>query len=141
MEDTEISIIEKISAMADQLPEEKRKQLLDLVADWREDIRHAARQPYNELLTISSGTGSGYGHARDVSTTGVFIENSGDFNVGDKVKLMLTFISAPNPLRLSGTVVRKSGDGIGVNFDEISQSQIRELDSIIANHALILRSK
>lgn len=141
MEAIEISIIEKISTLAEQLPESKRTQLRDLVASWREDIRQATRQPYHELLTISSGGGSGYGQARDVSATGVFIENRGDFNVGDKVKLMLTFISAPNPLRLSGTVVRKDENGVGVHFDEISQSQVLELDSIIAKHALILRSR
>lgn len=141
MESIDNSVIENISTMADQLPDTQRKQLLDLVASWRADIRKSTREPYSEMLTVSSGGGSCCGHARDVSSTGLFMETSNDFEIGDKVKMMLTFISAPNPLRLSGSVVRKADNGIAVHFDERSQSQVKELDSIIAKHALILRSK
>ena len=142
MDTIENSVIEKISALADQLPDAQRQQLQELLAGWRGDVRQATREPYSEALTLTSDAGSScYGHARDVSSTGLFIETNSQFEIGDKVKMMLTFISAPNPLRLSGSVVRKAGNGIGVCFDERSQSQINELDSIIAKHALILRSR
>jgi len=133
--------IEKISEIAEELPELQRKQILELIASWSGDGRQATREPYSETLSISSGSGSYLGHAIDVSSTGLFIETTDDFEIGDKVKMMLTFISAPNPLRLCGSVVRKTPNGIGVRFDERSQSQVSEMDSIIANHALILRSR
>ena len=141
MEAIDNSVIEKISALADQLPQDQGRQLLDLIATWKTDIRHAVRESYTEVLSISSGSGSYLGHALDVSATGLFIETTDNFEIGDKVKLMLTFISAPNPLRLSGSVVRKTNGGIGVQFDERSQSQVQEMDSIIAKHALILHSR
>jgi len=55
------------------------------------------------------------------------------------VNLVLTFISAPNPVRLTGSVVRKTETGIGVHFDDASRSQVKEMDNIISKHALILR--
>jgi len=135
------SIIEKISALADQLPDGQRSALHELITSWQGDVRKASREPYSEVLTLSSGSASCHGQARDVSATGLFIETESQFEIGDRVKMMLTFISAPNPLRLSGTVVRKQANGIGVQFDERSQSQVNELDSIIAKHTLILRSR
>lgn len=141
MESIEQSVIDQISRMAESLPERPRQQLLELVESWRADVRQAPRESYTEALSISSDSGNYFGQAKDVSATGVFVETTAKFAIGDRVKLMLTFISAPNPLRLSGSVVRISDDGIAVHFDDASQSQVRELDSIIAKHALILRSR
>ncbi len=132
-------IIEKLAGIAQQLPNEKQQQLLDLLASWRPDVRHSPREPYTELLNFESKNGSHYGHARDVSSTGVFIETPAAFELGEAVDLVLTFISAPNPLKLAGHVVRKVEGGIGIQFDAVSQSQVREMDSIISKHALILR--
>ncbi|ATX79043.1 PilZ domain-containing protein [Mariprofundus aestuarium] len=141
MEAVDNGIIEKISILAEQLPQVHRKQLLDLMATWQTDIRYAPREPYPEKIRFSVGGGNHFGHARDVSATGLFIEAAGDFELGDKVRMILTFISAPNPLRLSGTVVRKEKGGIGVRFDQRSQSQVKELGSIIAKQALIFHRK
>ncbi|GAV20596.1 PilZ domain protein [Mariprofundus micogutta] len=133
------SVIEKIATLSGELPEKQKQQLLDLIGSWREDVRQAPRAPYKELLNFTSKKGSHYGHAHDVSASGVFIETTAYFEVGEQVNLVLTFISAPNPVRLTGSVVRKTADGIGVHFDESSQSQVKEMDSIISKHALILR--
>jgi len=141
MEAVDNRLIEKISVMAEQLPQAQRKQLLDLMATWKTDIRYAPREAYSEKLHFSLGGENHFGHARDVSATGLFIEAAGDFELGDKVKMILTFISAPNPLRLSGTVVRKTDGGIGVRFDQRSQSHVKELSSIIAKQALIFHRR
>ncbi len=132
-------IIEKLAGIAQQLPDKKKRQLLDLLASWTPDVRQAPRESYTELLNFESNKGSHYGHARDVSSTGVFIETPADFELGESVNLFLTFISAPNPINLTGSVVRKIENGIGIQFDEGSQSQVQEMDSIISKHALILR--
>ncbi|RLL55026.1 PilZ domain-containing protein [Mariprofundus sp. EBB-1] len=133
------NIIETLTDIAQQLPDEKKQQLLDLLATWTPDVRNATRESYTELLNFESKSGSHFGHARDISSTGLFIETPADFDVGESVNLLLTFISAPNPLKLTGTVVRKTDVGIGIQFDETSQSQVNNLDSIISNHILILR--
>jgi len=132
-------IIEKLAGIAQQLPDEKKQQLVDLLASWSPDVRQSPREPYTELLNFESKNGSHYGHAKDVSSTGVFIATPADFKLGESVNLELTFISAPNPLKLTGCVVRKVEGGIGIEFDAVSQSQVEEMDSIISKHVLILR--
>jgi len=136
-EDT--NIIEKITCLALKLPEGQKRQLLTLISTWKKDIRRTQREKYTELLHFTSEKGAHYGQARDINATGVFIENKGEFKVGEHVELILTFISAPNPIKLAGMVVRKTDEGIGVQFDSCSQSQIKYMDSIISTHALILR--
>jgi len=141
MESVNPELIEKIVALACELPETERRQLLDLTAGWKPDIRRAPRANYTELLNFKSGNGSHYGHARDISTSGVFIITPAKFELGEHIQLILTFISAPNPVHLSGEIVRKTADGIGVQFDAGSSSRVTELDTIISKHALILRQK
>jgi len=131
--------IAQLAAIAQQLPDDKKRALLELLTQWKADVRQAPRQPYTELLNFKSKNGSHYGHAKDVSSTGVFVETPAVFEIGESVKLVLTFISAPNPVKLTGIVVRITEYGIGLHFDAISQSQIKEMDSIISKHALILR--
>ena len=139
MESVTEQTMAQLADIASQLPDEKKQQLLDLISSWQADVRQAPREPYTELLNFKSKNGSHYGHAKDVSSTGVFIETPGDFDIGEAVKLVLTFISAPNPVKLTGVVVRKTEHGIGLSFDAVSQSQVKEMDSIISKHALILR--
>jgi len=135
---TDTNIIEELTSLAERLPEEKERQLLSLIASWREDVRRSPRESYNELLKFSSSKGAHYGHARDISGTGVFVETLADFELGEQVSLELTFISAPNPVRLTGEVVRKEEDGVGLRFDQQSQDQVAKLDDIISQHALIM---
>jgi len=139
MEPVKEQTFEQLASIAQQLPENKKQQLLDLISSWHADVRQASREPYTELLNFKSKNGSHYGHAKDISSTGVFIATPGEFDIGESVKLVLTFISAPNPVKLTGVIVRKTEHGIGLNFDTVSQSQVKEMDSIISKHALILR--
>jgi len=141
MNDVADHIISQLADIAQQLPENKKKELLLLLSSWQKDVRQATRESYTELLNFQSKNGSHYGHARDVSSSGVFIETPAEFEIGESVKLVLTFISAPNPVKLKCIVVRIADNGIGLHFDSVSQSQIREMDSIISKHALILRQK
>lgn len=141
MDSVDTDLIGKIITLAEQLPVEQRLQLLDLTSSWKADVRHAPRESYTELLNFTSKNGTHYGHARDVSATGVFIMTPAEFEIGMQVKLVLTFISAPNPVRLSGKIVRKTEEGVGVQFDTGSSRQVEELDSIISKHALILHHR
>jgi len=141
MKPVESDVAEKIIALSAELPDTQRQQLLDLVNSWKADTRQSPRQAYTELLNFTSGNGTHYGHAKDISATGVFIVSPAEFKLGDQVNLILTFISAPNPVRLSGSVVRITDEGVGIHFDCHSTSQVRELDNIISKHALILHRK
>jgi len=141
MDSVNDDLIGKISELAVDLPEEQRRQLLDLIAGWKSGARYAPREIFIEPLSFTSRNGIHYGRARDVSATGVFIETDAELDVGMQVKLALMFISAPNPVRLRGTVVRKTGEGLAVQFDVGKSSQVKELESIIARQAFILHHK
>ncbi|WP_161595168.1 PilZ domain-containing protein [Mariprofundus erugo] len=133
-------LLERLSSIAAELPEEARSQLLDLMSDWRGEARVAPRIPYTELLSLSTRDDTNhYGHARNVSATGVFIETPAAFKVGEELDLLLTFLSERDPVRLSGQVARVTDDGIGVHFDENSCSRIGMLDTTHSRHALMMR--
>ncbi|MFQ5345790.1 MAG: PilZ domain-containing protein [Mariprofundus sp.] len=139
MEAVNDDLIDKLIVLAADLPEEQRRQLLELVSGWRSSGRYALRESYPEVLSFISGDCVHYGRAEDVSATGIFIETSAELDTGAQVRLALTFISAPNPVQLSGTVVRKTDTGIAVQFD--AGSQTRDLDAIISKQSQILRHK
>jgi len=139
METVNDDLIDSFVALAADLPTEQRQQLLDLISAWRSGGRYALRESYPEVLSFISGDSVHYGRARDVSATGIFIETSAKLEVGAQVRLALTFISAPNPVQLNGTVVRKTDAGIAVQFD--TGSQTRDMESIISKQSLILHRK
>jgi Tfp pilus assembly protein PilZ len=141
MDTADKSIIEKITKLAMQLPTKQKRQLVALISTWKKDIRRTQREKYTELLNFTSENGTHYGYARDINATGVFIECTGEFKTGEHVQLVLAFISAPNPVKLGGKITRRTVEGIGIQFDSCSQSQFKQLDSIISKQALILGYK
>jgi Tfp pilus assembly protein PilZ len=134
-------IIEEITRLALELPENQKQQMLAMISRWKKNRRKAQREKYSELLNFSAENHACYGQARDISATGVFIESKGEFYIGEHIQLVLSFISASNPVKIGGTVVRKEAGGIGVQFDNSSQTRLKQLDSIISKHAMILRQR
>jgi len=133
------NIIEKIARLALELPENQKQQMLAMLSAWKKNRRQTQREKYSEAMNFSSEGRAYYGHARDISATGVFIESKGDFQIGEHVQLILDFISASNPIKIGGTVVRIIDSGIGVHFDSSNQTRLTHLESIISKHAMILR--
>lgn len=139
MGDDEAYVIEQLTLLAQRLSHDKSSQLLALVAGWRDDIRRTRRESYAEAVSFTSSDGAHRGYARDISATGVFIQTPEHFEVGARITLVFTFISAPNPVQLHGAVVRVTDEGIGVCFDIQGPEQLSRLDEIISQHALIMR--
>jgi len=135
----EDSTIEKIARLALELPESQKQQLLAMISHWKKNRRKAQREKYSETMNFSSEGRAYYGHARDISATGVFIESKGDFQIGEHVQLVLDFISASNPVKIGGTVMRIEAGGIGIQFDGHNETRLKHLESVISKHAMILR--
>lgn len=115
--------------------------MLAMIAGWKKNRRKAQRETYSELLNFSAENRAYYGQARDISATGVFIESKAEFHLGEHIQLVLDFISASNPVKIGGTVVRITAGGIGVQFDSSSQTRLKHLESVISKHAMILRQQ
>jgi Tfp pilus assembly protein PilZ len=130
-------VVKQIALLAAKLPEHQAQELLAMIDNWKENERSAPREKYIDLLHFSSKSGVHDGRARNVSASGVFIESSDKFEMGEDVQLVMTFISSPDPVRIRGTVVRITPAGIGVRFDLSSQSQKMLMNAIIKKHGQI----
>jgi len=139
MDQVDTNILNQLARLAGQMPQAQAARLLALIAEWRGDARRSPRESYIESVRMMTGGGGVcHGHARNVSGTGICIETTAELALGDHITLELIFISAANPLKLEGVVVRVGDDGVGVVFDARTAAQISKLDEIISKHALIM---
>lgn len=109
--------VELITQIAQDLPPELQEQLLILVASWKKEVRNASRWHFVELLGFTSEHGTHQGRTRNISASGIFIETSESFEIGEHLHLLLSFISEANAVSLYGQVTRKTHDGVGILFD------------------------
>ena len=65
--------------------------------------------------------------SRDVSAGGIYLETAERIPVGTQVELSMAHPISRESLSLSGSVVRSDGDGVGVQFAGISESNRKEL--------------
>ena len=135
------NIIEEITRLASQLPDTQKQQMLAMISRWKKNRRKAKREKYSEQLSFSAENRAYFGHARDISATGLFIESKGEFRIGEHIQLVLDFISASNPVKIGGTVVLKEAGGICVQFDDHNETRLKHLESVISKHAVILRQR
>jgi uncharacterized protein (TIGR02266 family) len=60
----------------------------------------------------------------NISKGGVFIETRESFAVGTEISLVFTLSANPEPVKITGKIVRTSPQGIGIKFNEESVSKI-----------------
>lgn len=138
MSSVDKNTIRRLELIAEELPHKRRQELLDLISDWRKDTRQTKRETYTELVKFFTGQVVHYGHVKDINVGGCFIECRGAFQLGEPVKFTLTFISSPNPVRLTGTIVRMTAKGIGIRFDDECLNRVKNMEMIIAKHVQII---
>ncbi len=90
----------------------------DLTAEKRNDRRQLTSLP------VSYATrGVAYeDFLRDISAGGVFIETRALFNVGQSLSLTFPLPGHQKYITVTGEVVRATGNGIGVKFDQAVQT-------------------
>jgi len=133
-------LIDRLTAIASEFPEEARQQLFDLIANWKNETRSAPRITITKPLSLSSRHGEvHYGETSDISVSGIYIETPARFELGEILELIISFFSEPEPVHLGGEVVRMTEDGIAVSFDKQSSKLVAKLESTISRHALIMR--
>ncbi len=109
--------IEELTCIANRLPEQQGQELLALISTWSKESRSARRVRYIEGVKFSSGRGLYLGKARDISTSGIFIETDAALEADQHVHMHLKLSFSPAPIEISGTVARQSPDGIAVIFN------------------------
>ena len=106
---------------------------MELIDSWEKNGRQSPRRQFHEHIHFSSDGKSHAGHAKDLSTAGIFIEGKDSFTIGDQVNIMLNIATSPTPVEISGTVVRHTGLGIGIRFNYENSTDKNLIDDLIHN--------
>jgi len=125
--------IELLTEIAYRLPGEQANALLELIDSWAKNARQSPRRQFHEHIHFSSDGKSHAGHAKDLSTAGIFIEGKDSFAIGDQVKIKLDIATSPTPVEIRGTVVRHTGLGIGIRFNYENSADKNLIDDFIHN--------
>ncbi len=123
--------IELLTEIATRLPGKQGNELFELLDAWNKNARKSPRTQFNEHIRFSADGKSHRGHAKDLSTAGIFIEGKDSFSIGDQVKIMLNVSISPDPVEISGTVVRHSSQGVGIRFNYENSGDKDLIDELI----------
>jgi len=70
-------------------------------------------------------------YIQDISTTGVFIETSESFPVGQEMLMTFSFPDREDALKIDGEITRITPEGIGVKFNYQSQIQKDVIEELV----------
>lgn len=108
------------------------------VAD-RGENRSINRIPVR-LAVSQKGRSAPLGRTRDISLHGIFIETREPFDVGAVVPLSVE-LDPKSPLIVRAEVVRKSADGMGLRFRELTRDASRRLRHWVIDHTSVAGSR
>jgi uncharacterized protein (TIGR02266 family) len=112
------SIKPRLIDLIDGLTEEQSKKLFrKLQCIVPEDQRKHPRVACSIPVDYTTKTRSFEGFIHDISKGGVFIETRAHLEVGETIKITFTSPNKSTPVKISGRVVRKNTNGVGVSFE------------------------
>lgn len=92
------------------------------------------------LVVSQKGRSAPLGHTRDISLHGLFIETREPFEVGAVVPLSIE-VDPKMPLLAHAEVVRKTADGMGLRFRELTRDASRRLRHWVIDHTSVAGSR
>jgi Tfp pilus assembly protein PilZ len=95
----------------------------------RLDRRGHARKSCLISVTYTVGAREYQSFILDISTFGVFIETHKSFNVGHEINMTFTLPNYKIPFDLSGKIVWRGSQGVGVKFRHLTKHQIKTIQS------------
>lgn len=121
------------------LPVEELKALLTQVEARRVEIgpddleRNGARKRCVITVDYVAANRVLSDFTEDISNSGVFVNTTQPFNLGDKIVLAIAFAGDQNPFRIPAEVVRQTDKGVGLKFDYTSQVQRAIVETFVDN--------
>jgi len=85
------------------------------------DVRRYPRKNFRTSVDFSTQDRAYRDYIRDISVAGVFIETRSSLKVGEELSLMIPFSDGGKAVRVKGVVVRKTRDGVGVEFKNLKK--------------------
>lgn len=108
---------ERLFDIVEQMSEEKRLALLEKLEEKPSNNRERGRKSLHLAIVDYSADGYFYkDFLRDISFGGAFIETKAIFTIGTEVCITLPILEKDQPLKIVGTIVRLSPEGVGVKF-------------------------
>jgi hypothetical protein len=110
-------MLEEVSAYIDNLAgEEKQKALTELEELLQKDRREHPRIPCAIPVTCEIEDHVFEDFVKDISAGGAFVETSAAFSPGESISLTFSSSKLESPMKITGQIVWKARDGIGVKF-------------------------
>jgi len=128
----ESNLTDRLIQIIREMTEDEQRNLLTVLEDglfeWR---RENFRKPF--LMTVDySAQGVIYkDFIQNISASGVFIETRMPFTVGQEVSLTFPLPKYQKHIKISGEIVRTTGDGIGVKFTVPTQEQEKTIKTLL----------
>lgn len=82
----------------------------------RQGQRGSSRKTYSTYIKFLAGDCACWGHSRDISKKGMFIETAEKLSVGDALTLNLSNAPHNKIIKAQAKVMRTTTDGVGVIF-------------------------
>lgn len=112
-----LSLTERLKSLIDNLTEERKSLLLELLLEWQQkEQRDDRRIPCLVAVDYYDQHKIYRDFIQDLSRGGVFIETKESFEQGQKISLTFTLPSSQNHFKTTGEIVRTSPKGIGIRF-------------------------
>jgi hypothetical protein len=121
-------LLKEIAAYVDHASEEERRRILiSLEEMWERDRRQHPRKPCSIPVTCATEDRVIQDFVRNISVGGAFIETSVAFSPGEHITLMFSTPEQEEPVKISGRIVWRVPEGIGVKFATAS----KEVEAVI----------
>lgn len=121
----ELSVIDRIKSLVDNLSDEKQEQLLHLLIEWQQtEQRDDERIPCLIAVSYADQKRVYHDFIQDLSKGGVFIETREPLTIGEKISMTFAMPPSQSHFKISGKIVRTAEEGVGVQFEnKLSQYQ------------------
>lgn len=126
---------ERIRSLIDNLSDEKKEKLLDLLIEWQQyEQRSDERIPCLIAVDYSDQKRVYHDFIQDLSKGGVFIETKEPLEIGERISLTFAMPATQNHFKISGKIVRAAKEGIGIQFEnKLSQYQEEIIRKLISD--------
>ena len=112
------SVTDRLISMVMELSEEQQETLLEeLELKLSKERRRHTRKPFITVVDFASQGRAYREFIKDISGSGVYIQTSRPFSVGQDVVLTFPFPDSQKHVKITGRIARVADTGIGVQFN------------------------
>jgi Tfp pilus assembly protein PilZ len=73
----------------------------------------------------------------DINQYGAYVETNESLAVGQQMKLTFASPNSREPLDITGEIIRKDGQGVGIRFQNLSDNELQTIRSFVENQEAV----